>query len=83
MLEQRAGGFRLAVDQRRPRVGRRMPGGHKLAAGAGVGAGQGRSTMALFRSRSPSKPNSRSRSKSHLAQSLTAPQVGGVKRFCQ
>ena len=48
-----AGGKRMiARYQRRPRVGRRMCGGHKLAVDAGVGADGRRSTMTSTRSRS-------------------------------
>jgi hypothetical protein len=41
----------IARYQRRPRVGRRMCGGHKLAIDAGVGA-DGLSTITSTRSRS-------------------------------
>ena len=44
----------IARYQRRPRVGRRMYDGHKLAVDAGVGADGRRSTMTSTRSRSRS-----------------------------
>ena len=50
----------IARYQRRPRVGRRMCDGHKLAVDADVGADGRRSTMTSSRSRSAAASRSRS-----------------------
>ena len=64
----------IARYQRRPRVGRRMCDGHKLAVDAGVGADGRRSTMTSTRSRSSAAlAASRSRSQLHApARTLPA-----------